>query len=59
MNEYTCENFKVPRQVEGRMMCSFKHLMGFKLLSKYISINNIKDLFDTLIEIKLINTIHN
>jgi len=36
MYKYTfCEIFKVPRQVEGKIFCSFKHLMGFKHLNKH------------------------
>ena len=36
IHKYTfCENFKATRQVEGKIIHSFKHLMGFKHLNKH------------------------
>ena len=63
IHKYTfCENFKAPRQVEGKIIHSFKHLMGFKHLNKHstISFNLDKGVTcDTLSDILVSDTFQN
>jgi len=44
MHKYIfCEIFKIIQQVEGKIICSFKHPMGFKHLNKHSSFPELHD----------------